>query len=120
MRKPPIPANNRRAFARRATEMGGTLSLDLDGGPAWPVRIVDISLAGMRVAGTLPPISQKEVFLRLAEDSPAICAELLSQDSDALRLKVDIGRLELEELVSNSDLYAAMVLESVSASDDAD
>tara|TARA_R110002012_G_scaffold57384_10_gene147885 strand:+ start:2900 stop:3277 length:378 start_codon:yes stop_codon:yes gene_type:complete len=105
---------NRREFSRRASTLSAQLSLTPEFSESWPAKIDDISLIGMRLTGLLPQIDGGPVFVRLDGTDVTITGDFISQGEGGLRLKFDLNTLQLSELVASSDVYASLVLETVS------
>ena len=111
----PMPgaSGNRREFSRRASSLLAQISLSPEFSESWPAKIADISLIGMRLTGNLPAISQSPVYIRLEGTDITINGHFISQGEGGLRVKIDLGDLQLAELVAHSDVYASLVLETI-------
>lgn len=110
-RTPPPP--ERRDFARRDASLSGTLSLTPDFKQTWPVTVRNISLTGMHLVGDLPDIGDPTVYLRLDGTQSSIPCDRVSQNANGLRVKIELDNLEIDRLLQESDVYAALVLESI-------
>lgn len=105
---------NRREFSRRDSSLLAEMSLSPEFSESWPAKVADISLVGMRLTGELPPIADGPVYVRLAGTRITINGHFISQGEGGVRIKMDLDDLQLAELVAHSDVYASLVLETIS------
>lgn len=105
---------NRREFSRRASSLSALISLTPEFSESWPANIADISLIGMRLTGTLPQIDGGPVFVRPDGTGITIAGDFISQGEGGLRLKFDLDTVQLAQLVACSDVYASLILETIS------
>ena len=103
----------RRDFARRPTSLEGKLSLTPEFEETWPVTVRNISLTGMLLVGDLPEVNESRVYLRLDGTHSSIPCNRVSQNANGLRIKIKLDDLEIDRLLQESDVYAALVLESI-------
>tara|TARA_E500000305_G_scaffold105980_1_gene103986 strand:- start:1267 stop:1644 length:378 start_codon:yes stop_codon:yes gene_type:complete len=105
---------NRREFSRRDSSLTALVSLTQEFSESWEAKIADISLVGMRLVGKLPQIDDGPLYVRLEGTEITINGDFISQGEGGLRIKMDLDDLQLAELVAHSDVYASLVLETIS------
>tara|TARA_E500000318_G_scaffold85321_1_gene81300 strand:- start:1057 stop:1434 length:378 start_codon:yes stop_codon:yes gene_type:complete len=105
---------NRREFSRRDSSLTASVSLTQEFSESWEAKIADISLVGMRLVGKLPQIDDGPLYVRLEGTEITINGDFISQGEGGLRIKMDLDDLQLAELVAHSDVYASLVLETIS------
>ena len=105
---------NRREFSRRDSSLTALVSLTQEFSESWEAKIADISLVGMRLVGKLPQIDDGPLYVRLEGTEITINGYFISQGEGGLRIKMDLDDLQLAELVAHSDVYASLVLETIS------